>query len=116
MAPTVMGYAAIAVRCQEDHLSLPTIGIQWPAVAEHDGLSCAPDLVIDPGAVFGRNRTHCLASFFLCMGSRLDRPLDPKPGTAPARRDSRIPDATGGPARPPPPPGSKSIFMGATNY
>src|ERR1019366_7254347 len=115
MASTVMSDRAIAVGCQEYHLTLPTIGIQWPAVAEHDGLSCAPILVIDLGAVFGRNRTHCLASFFLFMCGRFDRPLDPRPGTAPARRDSRIPDATGGPARPPPPPGSTSIFMGATN-
>src|ERR1019366_6783835 len=86
MATTVMGDRAIAVGCQEDHLSLPAIGIQWPAVAEHDGLSCAPILVVDLGAVFGCDRTHCLASLFLFMCCRYDRPLDPRPGAAPAAR------------------------------
>src|SRR5664280_2033355 len=62
MATTVMGDRAIAVGCQEEHLSLPTIGIQRPAVAEHDGVSCAPVLVIDLRAVFGCNPAH-----FVCL-------------------------------------------------
>src|ERR1019366_7348563 len=86
MATTVMGDAAIAVGCQEEHLSLPTIGIQRPAMAEHDWLSRAPVLVVDLRAVFRRNRTHCPASFFLCMCCRFDRPLDRKPGIAPTAR------------------------------
>src|SRR5665811_1963874 len=64
MATTGMGDRAIAVGRQEEHLSLPTIGIQWPAMAEHDGLSRAPVLVVDLRAVFRRHRAHCVCLRF----------------------------------------------------
>jgi hypothetical protein len=86
--------------------------IRWRFAKTRDRCESAS---LQPPLLFWQHRTHCLAFLFLFMCCRFDRPLDPKPGTAPARRDSRIPDATGGPARPPPPPGSTSIFMGATN-
>ena len=58
MSATVMGNAAIAVGGQEQHLSLPAIRIERPAVAEHHRLSCAPVLVVDLRAVFRRDRAH----------------------------------------------------------
>ena len=62
MTATVMRDAAIAIGCQEEHLRLPAIGAQRPAVAEHDGLSRAPVLVIDLCSVF---RVMVLIGFLL---------------------------------------------------
>src|SRR2546430_2501690 len=47
MAAPVVGYDTIAVLEKEQHLRVPVIGRQWPAVAEHDGLTFAPVLIID---------------------------------------------------------------------
>ena len=58
MTPAVMSYDAIAVLEKKQHLRVPVIGGQRPAMAEHDGLTFAPVLVKDLDAVFGRNRTH----------------------------------------------------------
>ena len=73
VAATVMGDAAIAVGGQKQHLSLPAIRTEGPAVAEHHRLSCAPVLVIDLRTVFRRDRAHCLApSLSLGSGSVAD--------------------------------------------
>ena len=69
---------------EEDHLSLPTIGTERPAVAEHDRLSCAPVLVIDLRAVFRRHHAHGLAS--LQLMPRLDDVRLPMPRTRAPRR------------------------------
>jgi len=53
VAAPVMGDAAVAVAGQEDHLRLPAVGIQGPAVAEDDGLAAAPVLVMEFDAVLG---------------------------------------------------------------
>jgi hypothetical protein len=58
MTAPVVGNDAIAVLEEEQHLSVPIIGRQRPAVAEHDGLPFAPVLVEDLDAVFGGDRTH----------------------------------------------------------
>ncbi len=58
MAAPVMGDAAIAVRGEEEHLVLEGVGAERPAMAEDDRLSRAPILVIDLGAVLGRDRAH----------------------------------------------------------
>src|SRR4030088_2382926 len=58
MATPVMGYDAIAVLEEEQHLCVPIIGRQWPAVAEHDGLTFAPVLVEDLNAVLRRDSAH----------------------------------------------------------
>src|SRR5674476_569738 len=63
MAATVMGNAAIAVRGQEQHRSLPAIRTEGPAMAEHHRLSCAPVLVIDLRTIFCCNRAHCLLPY-----------------------------------------------------
>src|SRR5882672_6934776 len=58
MAASVMGYDAIAVLDEEQHLRVPIIGRQRPAVAEHDGLTFSPVLVEDLNAVFCGDRVH----------------------------------------------------------
>ena len=47
VASSVMGDDAIAVFEEEQHLRVPVIGRQRPAVAEYDGLSFAPIFIID---------------------------------------------------------------------
>jgi hypothetical protein len=63
MTSAVMSYDAIAVLDKKQHLRVPVVGRQRPAMAEHDGLTFAPVLVKDLDAVFGRNRTH---GYLLC--------------------------------------------------
>ena len=50
----------LTVGRQEEHLRLPTVRTQRPAVTEYDGLTQAPVLVIDLCAVFGSDRVHVL--------------------------------------------------------
>ena len=64
MAAAVVGDAPVAVRRQEEHLRLPGVGGQRPAVAEDDGLSAAPVLVVDLRAVLGLDRVHGTSSCF----------------------------------------------------
>ena len=45
VAAPVMGYDAEALPEEEQHLRIPIIGRERPAVAEHDGLTRAPVLV-----------------------------------------------------------------------
>ena len=63
MAAPVVRDDAIAVLEEEQHLRVPIIGRQRPAVAEHDGLTFAPVLVEDLNAVFGGDRVHVSLSF-----------------------------------------------------
>ena len=58
MAAAVMGNDPKTVIGEEDHLGVPVVGRQRPAMAEHDGLPFAPVLVEYLDAIFGRNRTH----------------------------------------------------------
>ena len=60
MAATIMGDAAAVVGRQEHHLAFPGIGAERPAVAENDGFSCAPVLVIDLRTIFRVECAHCL--------------------------------------------------------
>jgi hypothetical protein len=53
MAAPVMGNDAIAVIEEKQHLRIPIVGRQRPAVAEDDGLTFAPVFVKDFDAVFG---------------------------------------------------------------
>src|SRR5215468_3126246 len=62
MAAAVMGNAAVAARGQKEHLVFPGVRAQRPAVAEDDGLSTAPVLVIDLRAVLRRNRRYEIVS------------------------------------------------------
>jgi len=58
MAAPVVGDHAEALAEEEQHLRLPIIGRQRPAVAKHDGLTFAAVLVEDLNAVFGGDRVH----------------------------------------------------------
>src|SRR5271169_2677433 len=55
VAAAVMGDDAIAMIEEEQHLRVPVIGRQRPAMAEHDRLTFAPVLVEDLNAVLGRD-------------------------------------------------------------
>src|SRR6266576_3466742 len=63
MASAVVGYDAIAVLEEEQHLRVPVVGRERPAMAEYDRLTLTPIFVKDFGAVSGRDRTHGLPSF-----------------------------------------------------
>src|SRR5712691_6210001 len=65
MSAPVVGYDAIAVLEEEQHLRVPIIGRQRPAVAKHDGLTFAPVLVVDLRPIFRRNCRHVMFSFAL---------------------------------------------------
>src|SRR6266851_8529316 len=68
VAPSVMGDDAITVFEEEQHLVIPVIGRQRPAVAEHDGLTLAPVLVKDLDIVLGRDDRH--GTLFVAVGAR----------------------------------------------
>jgi hypothetical protein len=52
MATAVMRDHAIAMTEEEQHLCIPVVGRQRPAMAEHNGLTFAPVLVENLNAVF----------------------------------------------------------------
>ena len=58
MAAAVMGDDAIAMMQEEQHLRVPIIGRQRPAMAEHDRLARTPVLVEDLRAVLGGDGGH----------------------------------------------------------
>jgi len=62
VAAAVMGDDAITVIEEEQHLRVPVIGRQRPAMAEHDGLTFAAVLVENLNAVLGCNRAHATPS------------------------------------------------------
>src|SRR5205807_9848232 len=65
MSAPVVGYDAIAVLEEEQHLRVPIIGRQRPAVAKHDGLTFAPVLAVDLRPIFRRNCRHVMFSLAL---------------------------------------------------
>src|SRR5262245_31653517 len=58
VAAAVVGDHAVALIKKEQHLCVPVIGRERPAMAEHDGLPFAPILVEDFNAVFRFDETH----------------------------------------------------------
>ncbi|HET6334803.1 MAG TPA: hypothetical protein VFG30_16380 [Polyangiales bacterium] len=54
---------AVSMRRQKEHLFIPSIAVEWPAVTEDDRLTVAPVLVKDAGIVSGLDGAHCLYSF-----------------------------------------------------
>ena len=58
MAATVVSDAAIALRREKEHLRLPTVRTERPAVAEDDGFPIAPILEINLCAVLSADRVH----------------------------------------------------------
>src|SRR5712691_9978502 len=65
MSAPVVGYDAIAVLEEEQHLRVPIIGRQRPDVAKQNGLSFAPVLVVDLRPIFRHNCRHVMFSFAL---------------------------------------------------
>src|SRR5215472_239044 len=64
MAAAVMREAAVAAVGEENHLVLPGVRAQRPAVTENHGLSLAPIFVVDLSAIIGCDRCHRMLSFF----------------------------------------------------
>src|ERR1700740_1406453 len=60
MATAVMGYHAIAMMQEEQHLRVPIIGRKRPAMAEHNRLTFTPVFVVDRDAILCRDRVHLL--------------------------------------------------------
>src|SRR5947207_3102701 len=63
MAPPVMGDHTEALAEKEEHLSVPIVRRERPAMAEHDGLTRTPVLVENVDAVPGGDRGHVLDPF-----------------------------------------------------
>jgi hypothetical protein len=63
-----MGDAAIAARGQEEHLVLERVGAERPAMAENNGLTLAPIIVVDLRAVLGGDRGHRVRPFLYRVG------------------------------------------------
>src|SRR5688572_26912422 len=58
MAASVMSDHAVTLFDEVQHLGVPVVAAQWPAVMEDDRLPGAPVLVEDLDAVFGGDRAH----------------------------------------------------------
>src|ERR1700751_283640 len=66
---TIMGDDAIAVLEKEEHLRIPVIGRQRPAVTEDDGQTFAPILIKNLYPVFGFDDAHVLDSSVKRLGA-----------------------------------------------
>ena len=66
MAASVMGDDAKAAIEKEQHLGVPIVGRQRPAMAEDDGLACAPILVENLRAVLRGDRRHAILLTLIC--------------------------------------------------
>ena len=64
VAAPVVGDDAVALLDEEEHLGVPVVGAQRPAVVEHDrlGVLRAPVLVEDVGVVLGGDEAHGVVS------------------------------------------------------
>src|SRR5262245_16252421 len=69
VAAAVMGDHTIAVIEKEQHLRVPVIGRQRPAMAEHDGLTLAPILVKNLYSIFCFNSAHVFDSSILRLSA-----------------------------------------------
>src|SRR4249920_2847149 len=69
MAAPIMSDDSIPLPEEVEHLGVPVVGAQWPAVMEDDGLRIlgAPVLVEDRDPILRRNRAH---PSLLCCGAQ----------------------------------------------
>ncbi len=58
----------IAVLDEEQHLRVPVVGREGPAVMEDDGLTVTPILVEDLDTIFGRDCAHGISSSSVVVG------------------------------------------------
>src|SRR5690606_36756193 len=70
VAAPVVRDDAVALLRQEEHLTVPRVRVQWPAVGEGDGWSGAPILVVDLRTVVSCDGAHESApcNWFKCKG------------------------------------------------
>src|SRR5262245_42219752 len=66
MTPAVECDAAVALLYEEQHLTIPCIGIERPTVREGDDRACSPVLVVDLNAILGRDGAHVLGPLRCC--------------------------------------------------
>src|SRR5579864_148409 len=84
MAAAIDADHPVAALDEEQHLSVPVVGAQWPAVMEDDRLPLAPVLVEDVHAVRSCDRAHAISPSFvrrwsvegLCESAIPRRPVD----------------------------------------
>src|SRR4029077_12390807 len=65
VTPSVVSNHAIAALAEEQHLRVPTVRRERPAVTKDDGLTFAPILVVDLCSILRCDRAHVIFSFFL---------------------------------------------------
>src|SRR5438445_13316298 len=70
MAAPIVGDDAVALCQEEQHLGVPVVAAQWPAMMEDDGLTGSPVLVENLRAVLGGDRAA--AGSGLCLRSHLN--------------------------------------------
>src|SRR6202041_831895 len=58
MAPTVMRDDAVSVQPEEQHLAVPIVRAERPAMVEHDRPTCSPILVVDLCTVLHCDAAH----------------------------------------------------------
>src|ERR1700722_18776045 len=58
MATTVMRDDAVSVQPEEQHLAVPIVRAERPAMVEHDRLTCSPILVVDVCTVLHCDAAH----------------------------------------------------------
>ncbi|MNG36393.1 hypothetical protein D3C84_1234070 [compost metagenome] len=58
MTASVVGDDPVALGSQENHLRLPAVSVQRPAMTEDNRLTGAPVLVVDLDAVAGSEGAH----------------------------------------------------------
>jgi hypothetical protein len=69
VAPPVMRDDSIAAPPEEQHLPIPVVRAEWPAMRKDNRLAFSPVLVLDVRAVFGGSRCHLLPPGFTLTGS-----------------------------------------------
>jgi hypothetical protein len=65
MATPVVCNRAEAVLCEEEHLPVPHVCVQGPAVRERNGGASAPIFVVNLRSIFCRDSTHLTLSFLV---------------------------------------------------
>src|SRR6266849_5609196 len=77
----VVGYDTIALLEEEQHLRVPIIRRQRPAVGENNRLTRSPILVVDLCSIFGRNCRHGVLSLITASSFGRDGPIKDRSDT-----------------------------------
>src|ERR1700759_5593378 len=70
MPAPVVGDHAVTLAKEEQHLSIPVIGREWPAMAEDDRLTGSPILVVDFHTAARFHRIHCALRYLVRAAER----------------------------------------------